>query len=143
MFITLTRHLAALLLLLGSWGPAIAQSAPDLNGLLAGAVRVVQAIDAGQAADLWNAASPVARQNISTDAFVTGLRPRMAMGAPQARQWVQITPVAVAPGENVAPGQYLNIEFLARYADGRAVRELVTLRLDDDQTWRLSGYTVR
>ena len=40
-------------------------------------------------------------------------------------------------------GVYINVEYETRFATGPAVTELVSFRLDEDKTWRLSGYALR
>lgn len=138
------RGFGAALVLFFAAHAASAQQAPglDLDDLLAGATRVAQAIDSGQAADLWEGASPTIRRGMGTPAFVNGLRARMALGTPAMRRWIQIAPLTAGPRDGVPPGNYMNFVFLAQFANGQQLHETVTLRWDEDRVWRLSGYMV-
>ena len=41
-------------------------------------------------------------------------------------------------------GNYINVVFATRFANAaEPVRELVSFHLDEDKTWRVSGYSVR
>jgi hypothetical protein len=51
--------------------------------------------------------------------------------------------VQYTAGSQVPPGVYVNVSFPSRFANApQPVRELVSLRLDEDKTWRLVGYHV-
>jgi hypothetical protein len=56
---------------------------------------------------------------------------------------VGVTRQQIAAGDKLPPGMYVSIEFLATFAGGKTQRELVSLRLDEDRTWRFTGYFLR
>lgn len=107
------------------------------------AVQAARLVDAGRAGELWDGASPVAKRAVTREAFiadVTAARQRHGMLAD--RQWLSVSR-QVHDGRQGAPaGHYVSVELLARADGGRSVRELVSLRIDEDGTARLSGYVV-
>lgn len=113
---------------------------PDLNALLRGGTQVAQMIDAGQAAELWDNASPAVRPKLSTAQFVAGLQKRLALGQAQTRKWVQTHTISATPGDGAPPGRYVAIEFTATFRNRQTLSELITLRQDEDQIWRFVGY---
>ena len=55
-----------------------------------------------------------------------------------------ITRVKYAAGAVVPEGLYINVSFPTRFANSaQPVRELVSFRFDEDQVWRLAGYSLR
>lgn len=112
----------------------------DLGTLLQSARQVAQLIDAGQAATLWANASPAVRPQLSTAQFVAGLQKRLALGQAHSRKWVQTQLINITPGRGTPPGHYASVEFTATFGSGHTLRELVSLRQDEDQTWRFVGY---
>jgi hypothetical protein len=54
------------------------------------------------------------------------------------------SPVSTAAGAAVPEGLYINVSFPTRFANSaQPVRELVSFRFDEDQVWRLAGYSLR
>ena len=132
--------------------PAPAQQAPaasravapqvDPNSVVQAALAIAQVIDRGQAADVWKGASPVARGTTTEKQFVDGIAAkRNALGAPVSREWMSVSRNVVPAGGNVPAGMYVSARFQTRFAN-RVAEELVSLHYDDDNTWRLAGYTV-
>jgi hypothetical protein len=55
-----------------------------------------------------------------------------------------ITRVKYRAGGAVPEGVYINVSFPTRFANSaQPVRELVSFRFDEDQVWRLAGYSLR
>lgn len=48
----------------------------------------------------------------------------------------------VPAGGNVPAGAYVSARFQTRFSTNRVAEELVSLHYDDDNTWRLAGYTI-
>ena len=49
-----------------------------------------------------------------------------------------------AAGAQVPEGLYINVSLPTRFSNSaQPVRELVSFRLDEDQVWRVSGYSIR
>ncbi|MHC1652581.1 DUF4019 domain-containing protein [Stenotrophomonas maltophilia] len=111
----------------------------------AAAVKVAQLVDASRAGELWEGASPVARRAVPKAAFVTQLTTeRTRLGAMAGRGQPTITRVKYSAGAAVPEGLYINVSFPTRFANSaQPVRELVSFRFDEDQVWRLTGYSLR
>ena len=111
----------------------------------AAAVRVAQLVDANRAGELWDGASAVARRAVPKAAFVTQLAgERTRLGAMAGRGQPTITRVKYSAGAAVPEGLYINVSFPTRFANSaQPVRELVSFRFDEDQVWRLAGYSLR
>jgi hypothetical protein len=100
-------------------------------------------MDAGQAAKLWDEASAVTKKSVTRDAFIAGInKARQPLGKSSGRNWVSIRR-QVGDGKALPPGLYASAEFLVEFAGKRTMRELVSFRLDEDGTWRFSGYVVQ
>jgi hypothetical protein len=113
------------------------------NAIRDAAMRVVLAIDAGQAAKLWDEASTVTKKSVARDAFVAGInKGRQPLGKIATRNWLSIRR-QFGDGQALPSGMYASAEFLAEAAGKPPVRELVSFRLDEDGTWRFAGYAVQ
>ena len=149
------RLLCALMLCVSAL-PAIAQNAApaasaqqqvprdiDPNTLANAAASVLQGFDAGKAGDLWDGASSVAKRAAKRADFIGHVaKTRTPLGAPVERTWMAVRRQQVAGGTQLPPGTYASIEFVTRFQNNRAARELVSLRLDEDRIWRFAGYVI-
>ncbi len=111
----------------------------------AAAVKAAQLVDANRAGELWDGASAVARRAVPKAAFVSQLTSERArLGALAGRGQPTITRVKYNAGAAVPEGLYINVSFPTRFANSaQPVRELVSFRFDEDQVWRLAGYSLR
>ncbi|KAA3598572.1 DUF4019 domain-containing protein [Stenotrophomonas maltophilia] len=111
----------------------------------AAALRAAQLVDANRAGELWDGASAVARRAVPKAAFVSQLSAeRTRLGALAGRGQPTITRVKYSAGAAVPEGLYINVSFPTRFANSaQPVRELVSFRFDEDQVWRLAGYSLR
>jgi len=111
----------------------------------AAAAEVARMIDAGRAGEVWDGAAEVMRKAASRPDFIQAMAAdRQRLGAMQQRSQPSVTRVQYAAGGAVPQGLYLNVSFATRFANSaQPVRELVSFRLDEDRTWRVSGYSVR
>ena len=50
---------------------------------------------------------------------------------------------STAGNQQLPQGTYANVEFETHFAGNRTGLELVSLRQDEDGTWRLSGYVLK
>lgn len=109
------------------------------------AASVIQLVDAGKVSEVWDGASSVAKGAVTRDDFVRQISAdRKQLGAPGERQQMAVTRAAYAAGGQVPAGNYLNVVYATKFANAaEPVRELVSFRLDEDNTWRVSGYSVR
>lgn len=111
----------------------------------AAALRAVQWVDGSRMGELWDGASTVAKKAVPRDAFVRQISAdRARLGALVSRGQPSISRVRYNVGAAVPEGVYINVAYPTRFANsGQPVRELVSFRLDQDQVWRLAGYSVR
>ena len=111
----------------------------------AAATQVASLIDAGRAGEVWDGASEVMRKAASRADFIQAMgADRQRLGALAQRAQPSVTRVQYTAGGAVPQGLYLNVSFATRFANSaQPVRELVSFRLDEDRTWRVSGYSVR
>lgn len=109
------------------------------------AAQVVQWVDQNKAAEVWAGASPVAKGVVTLDEFVRQIAlDRQRLGAITERKQVAVTRSAHAAGGQVPAGNYVNVVYATKFANlPQPVRELVSFHLDNDQTWRVSGYSLR
>lgn len=109
------------------------------------AAQVIQMIDHDKASEVWDGASAVAKAQVARNAFIASIaKDRQQLGVPRARRQVAVTRHANPEGGQVPAGYYISVVHATTFANMQApVRELVSFRLDDDKTWRVSGYSVR
>ncbi|AXI84288.1 DUF4019 domain-containing protein [Xylella taiwanensis] len=109
------------------------------------ALKVAQLVDAGQIAQIWDGASVVAKQAVRRDAFIEQIGvERGRLGTVIARTHGVVTRVQYGTGMQVPAGLYFNVSFTVRFANAsQPLRELISFRQDDDNIWRLSGYSLR
>ena len=109
------------------------------------AAQVVQLMDQNKAAEVWAGASPVAKGVTSLEEFVKQITlDRQKVGAVAERKQVAVTRAVYPAGAEVPAGNYVNVVYATKFANApQPVRELVSFHLDSDQTWRVSGYSLR
>jgi len=111
----------------------------------AAALQVMQMIDGNRAGEVWDGASATMKGAVSRDEFVRQLNiDRNRLGAPSKRDQPVVSRSQFRAGEAVPEGIYINVASPTTFASQpQPVRELVSFRLDEDRTWRVSGYSVR
>ncbi|NYZ62744.1 DUF4019 domain-containing protein [Luteimonas deserti] len=111
----------------------------------AAAQQVLQMIDANRAAEVWDGASQTMKAAVGRDEFVSQLQAdRTRLGAPSRRDAPVVSRSQFREGDAVPAGIYVNVAFPTTFAlQPEPIRELVSFRLDEDRTWRVSGYSVR
>lgn len=109
------------------------------------ALQVAQMVDGGHIGALWDGASAVAKRAVQRDAFVKQIAgERARLGAVGQRGSASVSRVQYGPGAQVPEGLYVNVSFPTRFASApQPVRELISFRMDEDRTWRVSGYSLR
>ena len=120
----------------------VARQDAEMSGA---AAQVIQLMDQGKSAEIWDGASPVAKAVVNRQDFVTQIAAdRTRLGAPTERKQVAVTRAAYAAGGAVPAGNYINVVYATKFANNpQPVRELVSFHLDEDKTWRVSGYSLR
>lgn len=125
-------------------GNPVQAQAPDPGRMYVVAIAVVRAIDAGQAAQLWDSASAVTRSSVKRETFVESVaRVRTPLGAASGREWISVSRQTGGGQGGLPAGNYISVELATSFAGNRTARELVSFRLDDDGTWRFTGYVLR
>ncbi|MER3547132.1 MAG: hypothetical protein C4338_05820 [Rhodanobacteraceae bacterium] len=106
---------------------------------------VAQLIDQGKISDVWDQASPVAKQAVTKDAFVSGVTAqRKQVGSLVSRKLAGVTRTVSKGDQKLPAGYYINVIFASQFSNAKQpVRELVSYHYDSDKVWRLSGYTLR
>ncbi|MGY0634816.1 DUF4019 domain-containing protein [Luteimonas sp. A478] len=109
------------------------------------AQQVVQLIDSNRLGEVWDLSTNVVKQMLPRESFVQQVgNDRAQLGAPTERGQAVVTRTQFQDGGEVPAGLYINIAFPTRFANSaEPVRELVSFRLDEDQIWRVSGYSLR
>lgn len=122
-----------------------AQIARQDADMTSAAQQVVQLIDGNRADEVWDGSSEAVKRLVPRDDFVQQISTdRNQLGAPSARGEAVITRTQFQDGAEVPAGLYINVAFPTRFANHpEPVRELVSFRLDEDQVWRVSGYSLR
>ena len=106
-------------------------------------LQAAQWIDAGRAGELWEGASPLTRDSVARETFVTGVaKVRQPLGTVVSRNWVSLHRQQGDASGPLPPGEYVGIGMSTVFAGNRLVHERVTLRLDEDGTWRFTGYVL-
>ncbi|WP_158983931.1 DUF4019 domain-containing protein [Lysobacter panacisoli] len=126
--------------------PAAPAAARDIdpNTLANAALQALALVDGGRAGELWDGASAVAKRSVDRKKFVdTIAAQRKPLGAVSARRWTSVSRHSTAGNQQLPQGTYANVEFETRFAGNRTGLELVSLRQDEDGTWRLSGYVLK
>lgn len=109
------------------------------------AAQVIQLVDRNKVGEVWDGASAVAKSVVGKSNFVSQIAAdRQKLGAPTERKQVGVTRAAYAAGGQVPAGNYINVVYATKFANApKPVRELVSFHLDNDKTWRVSGYSLR
>jgi len=98
-------------------------------------------VDEGKYAESWDAAAPYFRAAVGRDRWVETLNGfRKPLGDRLERKLSSARFTDSLPG---APdGKYLVIQFRTSFSNKRSAVETVTPMLDEDGTWRVSGYFI-
>lgn len=121
-----------------------AQIQKQNQALVKYAESIVAMIDKGQAGQVWDQASEVARKAVSRDQFIQATEADRAKLGPVTSRKVAAVTRAVSKGGELPAGNYISVNFATTFGkNAQPVRELVSFHSDSDQQWRLSGYTVR
>lgn len=124
-------------------GSANAPTVLAPNAAVEAALQVAALVDAGRMGELWDGASPVMKRVAARNDFIEGITAaRKRHAAVTGRQWLAVRRQSHAGTQDVPAGHYVSVELQAGLADGKQIRELVSLRMDEDGTARLSGYVV-
>ena len=116
----------------------------DPNALANAGLQIAQAIDRDQTAGLWEGASAVTKRFAKREEFVANVAgSRKPLGAVVERNWTVVRRQQVADGGQIPSGMYASVEFATRFRTDPPRTELVSMRRDEDGTWRFAGYVVK
>lgn len=109
------------------------------------AQQVIALVDGNRVGEVWDGASATMKRAVSRDEFVKQVTiDRNRLGKPQGRSAAGVSRAQYPAGQRVPEGLYINIATPTKFANNaQPVRELVSFRLDEDRTWRVSGYSLR
>ncbi len=113
--------------------------------LIAAARQVMALVDEGRIGEVWDGASSAMKRAVPRAEFVAQVASdRRRVGSPNDREDSAVTRTRYPAGQRVPQGVYANIATPTTFANApQPVRELVSFRLDEDRTWRVSGYSLR
>ena len=113
--------------------------------IVAAARQVLALVDAGDVGEVWDGASGAIRRIVPREEFIRQVtRDRARLGKTLSRGEAVLRREHFPGGGPVPQGDYLNIAFATRFSGApQPVRELVSFRFDEDQVWRVSGYSLR
>ncbi len=109
------------------------------------ATQVLQMVDGNRIGEVWDGASPTMKRLVTKDEFIKQVTiDRNKLGTPGSRGKAVVSRSQFAAGGQVPAGLYINVNFPTKFSKApQPVRELVSFRLDEDKTWRVSGYSLR
>jgi hypothetical protein len=130
---------------MGPSTPASQRDSAREAEIVAAARQVLALVDAGNVGEVWDGASGAIRRIVPREEFVRQVtRDRARLGKPLARGEAVLRREHFSGGGPVPQGDYLNIAFATRFSGmPQPLRELVSFRFDEDQVWRVSGYSLR
>jgi hypothetical protein len=122
-----------------------AQLAKQNTDMSKAALQVMQMVDANQIGEIWDNATATMKRMVTRDDFVKQITiDRNNLGKVSSRGNPAVSRSQFPAGAQVPEGFYLNVAVPSTFAKSQTpVRELVSFRLDEDKTWRVSGYSLR
>lgn len=122
-----------------------AQIAKQNADMSRAAMQVMQMVDANRIGEVWDSASATMKRMVKRDDFIKQITiDRNRLGKVGARGKPAVSRSQFPAGASVPQGLYLNVAVPTTFAKSQQpVRELVSFRLDEDKTWRVSGYSLR
>lgn len=122
-----------------------AQLAKQNADMTEAAMQVMQMVDANRIGEIWDGASATMKRVVTKDDFVKQITiDRNKLGKVASRGKATVSRSQFPAGAKVPEGLYLNVAVPTTFAGAQEpVRELVSFRLDEDKTWRVSGYSLR
>ena len=109
---------------------------------VAAAEKWLHLVDQGQYAESWDRTAAFFQQAVPKAQWQTMMESvRVPLGELVSRELKGSDYKTSLPG---APaGQYVVVQFAARFGNGKSAIETVTPRLEEDGTWRVSGYFIK
>ncbi len=118
------------------------QTGLNVNALNSAAANVLVAIDAGQVQQVYQVSSVTMKNLNEEKVFVKDVVAlRKSLGAATARRWQASSYNVVGPQGAIPGGEFVSVSFISSFNNASAVREIVSMRLDEDGSWRFVGYS--
>ncbi len=127
------------------------QSAPTINQraaekqaeqMTSAAIQVLNLIDQGKSGEIWEGLSSTIQPKVSKNSFTQRIaEDQSTLGAPSKRQQISAYRSEANGQSNIPKGIYYSVIFETNFAKGQG-RELVSFRFDNDQIWRVAGYSL-
>ena len=113
----------------------------DRDSIDAG-IKWLALIDAGNAGAAWDLSSKQLKSSVTRAKFIDGMRDsRKSLGKLEARTAERFARSHKMPG--VPDGDYVIIEYTARFAQGKKLQEQLVWAIEDGDIWRVAGYYYR
>ncbi len=122
-----------------------AQLAQQNTDMSRAALQVMQMVDTNRIGEVWDGASETMKRSVTRDDFIKQITiDRNKLGEVGTRGQPAVSRSQFPAGASVPEGLYLNVAVPTTFSSSQQpVRELVSFRLDEDKTWRVSGYSLR
>ncbi|GHD78554.1 DUF4019 domain-containing protein [Vogesella fluminis] len=118
-----------------------AASLPDIQAADSAARTWLALIDSNDFAASWQQAAALFKSSISQQQWLDALhRARTPLGKLQARTLQSAVPAHTLPG--APPGDYVVIQYRARFDNRAEAIETVTPQREADGSWRVAGYFI-
>ena len=118
------------------------QSAPQIAPASEAATRWLAVMDAGKAAEAWDAGAPVMQSAITRDMWnKVGTDARAPLGAVKSRKQTSANFTRTLPG--VPEGEYVVIQYATDFANRAGVTETVVPMRLPDGSWKVTTYLIR
>ena len=124
-------------------GNGVASNNVDPGQFVQAGLMVTSMVDEYQVGDVWDRSSPVMKQVIPRDRFVSqSSKARANCGTSSNRIWVSINFMQVdKAAQNLPTGQYVSVKFQSDCSSGGNMIETVTFHGGQGQSqWALIGY---
>lgn len=106
------------------------------------ALQVLSLIDQGKSGEIWDGLSPTIKPVVNKISFVQMIvEDQGNFGSPSKRERTAAYLSDSNGGNNIPKGTYYSVVFKTQFSKAQGV-ELVSFRFDNDQIWRVAGYSL-
>jgi hypothetical protein len=108
----------------------------------AAAAEFLQLVDTGKFAESWQNSASLLKEQVSQEAWIEQLHKIRATTGPLVeRTQEEMTYSTEAKGS--PEGEYIRIVYDTAFEARRDASEILTVMLDEDETWRVAGYFIK
>lgn len=117
-------------------------SEKQAQAMTSASLQVLGLIDQGKSGEVWDGLSPAIKPLVSRNSFVQRIIVDQSnFGVALKRERVAAYRSDANGQNNIPKGTYYSVVFTTNFSKGQG-RELVSFRLDNDQIWRVAGYSL-